>query len=246
MYSNKELLDDTVNVPVKIVVTENEEIINSVIRSSNRQTEVTEEDFISLDEFQKKIESYFETFDDEQRVFYERRSKQYAGQSLQKVNVISRGVLVRAFAATFLDEPHRSSRYYGRILSTVGKNIFAKGHKLSPYYTSAFAAYRMEFLFRNTRLESKYKNFRWYLPMGLRYSISGDEMPQLSSGKIDSYCNKVNAVLWDEEKSKIEFDKVCEFIELAVKDTGRDFSSETARQQDFRDNLIKQIRKSKI
>lgn len=55
LFSNKDFIDTTVNIPVKIVVTEDDDIINSVIRSSNRQTEVTEEDFISLDEFQKKI-----------------------------------------------------------------------------------------------------------------------------------------------------------------------------------------------
>lgn len=241
LFANKEVLDEEVNIPIKIVVTEDEDVINSVVRSSNRQTEVTEEDFISLDDFQKKIETYFETFVDEQKIFYERRSKQYAGQTLQKVKVISRGVLVRSFAAMFLDEPHRASRYYGRILSTVGKNIFAKGHKMAPYYTSAYAAYRMEFLFRNGRLPNKYKNFRWYLPMGLRYAKGGTAMPALSHAKIDRYCEKINDALWDDEKAKSEFDKICKFIDKAVAETKRDFSSETARQQEFRDSLVKQL-----
>ncbi|KAB1075152.1 AIPR family protein [Methylobacterium planeticum] len=241
LFANRDVLDSSVNIPVKIVVTENEDIINSVIRSSNRQTEVSEEDFISLDEFQKKIETYFDTFQDEQKIFYERRSKQYAGQALQKVKVVSRGVLVRAFAATFLDEPHRSSRYYGRILNTVGKSIFAKTHKLSPYYTSAFAAYRLEFLFRNGRLEGKYKNFRWHLPMALRYSVCGQDMPQISHPKIDKYCEKMNQILWDEDRAKVEFDKVCKFVDLAIAESGRDFSSETARQQEFRDVLVRLI-----
>lgn len=194
--------------------------------------------------FRRKLESYFDTFEDEQKVFYERRSKQYSGQTLQKVKVIPRSVLVRSFAATFLDEPHRASRYYGRILSTVGKNIFAKTHKMAPYYTSAFSAYRLEFLFRNGRLGSQYKNFRWHLTMGLRYSVSGSEMPNLGSTKIDKYCEKINKILWDEDLAKIEFDKVCKYIDRAVEATGRNFSSETARQQEFRDNLIFQIKSS--
>ncbi len=48
----------------------------------------------------------------------------------------------------FLDDPHRAARYYYSDLRIqVGSKIFNDSHKLEPYYVSAYAYYKLEFLF---------------------------------------------------------------------------------------------------
>lgn len=52
----------------------------------------------------------------------------------------------------FLDEAHRTTRNYTALKEKVGTDIFGKEHRLEPYYAASFALYRLEFLFRSTRI----------------------------------------------------------------------------------------------
>jgi hypothetical protein len=74
LFGARDILDDTVFVPVRLIATEDEEIIASIIKATNRQTEVREEQLIALSDFQKKLEAFFQAFEPSQRLYYERRS----------------------------------------------------------------------------------------------------------------------------------------------------------------------------
>jgi len=74
--------------------------------------------------------------------------------------------MIRAFAAMFLEEPHRTSRSYARVAAQVGTEIFAEGHRLEPYYAAGFALYKLEYMFRNSRIEPKFKPARYHLLWG--------------------------------------------------------------------------------
>lgn len=62
LQSTKDLLDKNMFVPLKLIITEDESLISKIIRSTNRQTEVKEEDLIAYSDFQKKLEDYFKTY----------------------------------------------------------------------------------------------------------------------------------------------------------------------------------------
>jgi AIPR protein len=118
-----------------VIATEDEEIINPVITATNRQTQATTEDLYALGAFQKKLEALFSAYPDKKRLYYERRSKQYnAVPDIEKVRIITKPQQIRAFAAMFLDDPHRASRYYADLRAQVGDKIFNERHKLEPYY----------------------------------------------------------------------------------------------------------------
>ena len=55
LFDQKEELGEATQIPLKVIATEDEEIINSVITSTNRQTQVTTEDLYALGDFRKTI-----------------------------------------------------------------------------------------------------------------------------------------------------------------------------------------------
>lgn len=77
-------LDDSVSIPIRIVATINEDVTRGVIEATNSQTEVTDEQLKSLSDFQKTLEEHFATYEGDKRLYYERRSKQYARQSMSR------------------------------------------------------------------------------------------------------------------------------------------------------------------
>lgn len=169
LHDQRELIDDSVVVPLRLIATRDDEVIASIVKATNRQTEVREEQLLALSDFQKKLEIYFGAFEDDRRLYYERRSRQYnSAGGIEKTRIITPGGLIRAFASMFLEEPHRATRSYRRILDRVGIDLFAPTDKLEPYYIAALAAYRLEYLFRNQIISTEFRAARHEILLALR------------------------------------------------------------------------------
>ena len=113
IYNERQEIGNETFIPIKVIATSDEDIISSIITATNRQTEVTADDLFAMSGFQKKLEALYESFPGKKKLFYERRSKQYAAvDGIEKVRIIDKKQQVRAFAAMFLDDPHRAARYY--------------------------------------------------------------------------------------------------------------------------------------
>ncbi|MET7706195.1 AIPR family protein [Micromonospora sp. NPDC005413] len=210
-------LKSDLHVPLRLIATTDDDIINSVITATNRQTQVTTEDLYALSSFQKRLEALFESYPDKKKLHYERRSKQYnAVSGIEKVRIITKPQQIRAFAAMFNDEPHRASRYYSDLRSAVGRSIFNEQHKLDPYYTSAFAYYKLEFFFRNGSLPVYYKPARYQLLMAFKYIVAGKEVPALTANKVEGYCNKICETLWSDSAALKSFRQSIEIVDAVI------------------------------
>ncbi len=103
LHANKESIDNSIYLPIKLIVTSDEEVTNRIIKATNRQTEVKVEAFLSLQPFQKRLEDFYNSFTNEDekeyRLYYERRSKQYENQmpTLNKNKVISITYQIKCF-----------------------------------------------------------------------------------------------------------------------------------------------------
>lgn len=205
--------EDDVMVPLRVVATENEEIIAAIIEGTNRQTVVQEVQFLAVTEFSKKLEHHFSAFDaPEKRLFYERRSRQYDYLSIERARIITPSQLIRAYAAMFLGDPHGTTRSFGRLREMLGTTIFNKDHKLDPYYAAGFAHYRLEFLFRNNRILPFFKPARYHLIFAVRLLAAPGVIPRENSHEMERYCKKVTDVLWDVDKSDKLFGQAAEIV----------------------------------
>ncbi len=77
LFNNKDYVSSGLQIPIKLIETENDDTVNQIIKATNRQTEVSDEQLIALNEFHRKLEAFYNTFSGTNRIFYERRSKQY-------------------------------------------------------------------------------------------------------------------------------------------------------------------------
>lgn len=236
LFDSQAVLGEDIYVPLKVISTSDEDIINAIITATNRQTEVTADDLYAMSAFQKKLEALYDAYPDKKKLYYERRSKQYASvNGVEKVRIIGKTQQVRAFAAMFLDDPHRAARYYSDLRAQVGTKIFSDSHKLEPYYAAAYGFYKLEFLFRNNLLPVYYKPARYHLLMALRYIVGGPGMPALTANKITGYANKIAETLWSDDAAVEVFKKAIAAVDVALGDEA--LTRDVVKTQTFTDSV---------
>jgi hypothetical protein len=241
LADQQDKIDDSVMIPLRLIGTQDEDVIRSIIRATNRQTEVKREQFFALTDFAKKLELFFQTFPEGQKLFYERRTHQYDSLPIEKTRIVTPANLIRAFAAMFLDEPHATTRNYRSLADKVGKEIFVEGHRLEPYYVAALTLYRLEYLFRNQKLAPEYKPARFHILLAVRLLITPTPLPKMNSHDMEKYCKIITDVLWNVSKADDIFVQAAEAVETVA---GRNFHRDNIRTQPFTENIIEYCCKS--
>ena len=202
IHATREHLTEDILIPLRLVVTDEDQVASSITKATNRQTPVDEGNLQALTDFQKELEAFFAGHVDKRRLYYERRSKQYNSQRVEQTRVISPLVQMRAFAAFALDEPHSGSRYYRGLYERVPAEIFNSAHRHEVYYTAALAWYRLDVALRRKLIDPAFRVMRYPLLTALKYvAIPGQSMPALNSKQVVTYCETLNNILIDEQKS---------------------------------------------
>jgi len=228
LYYNKEFINGNLQIPIKLIETLDEDTVNNIIKATNRQTQVTNEQLIALNEFHIQLEAFYQTFSGTQKLYYERRSKQYNYMTeVEKVRIVTISTQIKAAAAMFFDKPHLASRYYGRLLKSVD-GIFNEEHKLSPYYTCAYLLYKLEYLFRNKLLPAQYRKFRYHILMLIKYDFSDGKVPNLNSNKMENVCKKILECANDNVELQNEVERMIAIINKHITDASDTESTKSA------------------
>ncbi|HZU31820.1 MAG TPA: AIPR family protein [Candidatus Angelobacter sp.] len=235
LYDHRDLLDDTVSIPVRLISTRDEEVTKAIIKATNWQTQITEEQLYALEEFPKTLELFFNSIQSE-RLYFERRSRQYESASVEKTRVITFDGMIKAFAGMFLNEPHRTTKNYKSVKAKLGKDIFAKNQRAEPYYAAALAAYRVEAAFRGKRIPSELKPARFQILLAIRILTAGYNMPLLTANKIEQYCTKIVAALNDVNAAETVIQNAVKVVHTA---TGGNTERDNLRSESFTEGVIK-------
>lgn len=208
---------NNVNVPIKIIATDDDEVKNRITLATNNQTPIKKEQLASLTSFQRSLEQYYNSYTGDSRLYYERRSKQYnSDSSVLKTRIITVPYQIKSFAAMFLDSPHQVTSFFGTIVSKLNEGkaqIFTPDHVYSPYYTSAFAYFRLETFFRGKNIDASYKKVRFHILMLFRIIYQTDSLPDFNSKKMDKYCQALLDILNDDKKALDAFKKCIKVID---------------------------------
>jgi len=218
IFLNKDALTDKMFVPLKLIVTNNTEVTNQIIRATNRQTQVYVEAFESTKPFHKQLEEFYNTFKNERPLYYERRSKQYDGLAIKPTQIISLATQVKCFVGMFMNEPQSTHRYYGELLKAYEGKLFQEEHNPYPYYCSGYAYTLLERFFVQKELNAKnHRAFRFHILMLFRMLIQTSQPPYLNSNKkIEKYCDSLRTVLWDEANALEIFNRATLLIDRAL------------------------------
>lgn len=234
LFNNKDSLTEGLQIPIKLIETENDETVNQIIKATNRQTQVSDEQLIALNEFHRKLEAFYNTYSGAKRLYYERRSKQYSyGIDIEKIRIVSIAMQIKSVASMFYDKPHLASRYYGKLLGSID-GVFSNDHQLLPYYTSVYTLYRLDYLFRNKTLPSQYKKFKYYILMMLKYRLAEERIPEMNSHKINILCDNILKVADDNTLLSKEVNSITPYIDKYVDDIT---SNESTKSATLVDNL---------
>nr|WP_315419950.1 AIPR family protein [uncultured Pedobacter sp.] len=220
LYNNKKGENiRKVHVPIKLIATTDDEVKTRITLATNNQTPIKKEQLAALTAFQRSLEQYYNSFIGDERLYYERRAKQYnSDNSVVKAKIITVPLQIKSFAAMFLDEPHNVTSFFGLIVRRLNEKkaqIFKEDHSYSPYFVSGLAYYKLEAHFRKNSLDKEYKKVRFHLLMLFRLLASTDPLPPFNSKKMDRYCDLLVEILKDDTKSLKLFKKCAEIIDNA-------------------------------
>ncbi|EMG35641.1 AIPR protein [Desulfocurvibacter africanus PCS] len=213
IYENRDSITQDMHIPIKIISTTNQEIINSIIRSTNRQNQVMPEAFESLKEFHRKFEEYCKAKNREVNgnVYYERRSRQYVSdENIKPIDIMTLPNLLSVSISMFFEEPHSTHRYYGELLKANTGRIFVDGHALEPYYFAAYCLNRLTRELRKDAESKKHSIAKYYALMYVWRVLTHGEKPRLNSNQLIKSINNSFLKIVD-DRSK--------FLELCVKGT---------------------------
>ncbi|MCZ7854248.1 AIPR family protein [Agrobacterium salinitolerans] len=244
LFANKNAIKDELFVPVKLIHTENEEVSQSVIKSTNKQTPVEENDLLALTQFQRDLEDFYNGQPDDYRLFYERRAKQYAGQAgIEKGRITTVGSQLKSFSSMFLDYPHQASRYQGTLLKTVNKQVFQANHKPEPYFTAALGLYRFEtFGRRLSPSDRTLASFRYYVLMAFRYRYEPSDFLGAGNKKVANYCAPLIKILSNVDEAKLAFDEACAIVLKALDNLNLQLERDNAKSRSLVDEVKKVAR----
>jgi cold shock CspA family protein len=223
LHHTKEKLTPNIFVPLKLIVSDDDDTINEVIKATNSQTEVKNEAFEILKPFHKRLEEFYLSFEKEEnkRLYYERRSRQYFGSRAKGEKIIGLSTQIASYIAMFLNEPQSTQRYYGELLSSYSSRLFRDNNSLYPYYTSGLALNLVEEFFRENKLLQSSKKFKYHLLLLFRIKVAGEHVPINTDGNKDheKYCRKILEALWDKEKAASIFKELELKIQKALDKT---------------------------
>lgn len=237
-HSQGELTDD-VHVSVRIIQSQDEDVIAGITAATNRQTAVSDDDLAAREQFHKDLEALFTTFPVGEELYYERRSKQYAENDVERTRIVTRSQLVRTFASMFLDEPARAGRYVRELREARGADLFNPSQNTLAYYTSAATYYRIEWLLRNRRIDRKYSPARYQLLAAIKLRVIGDGPLPAGNRKSKVECDKLLKVIWDAQAAEDLVKELLPVVDEAVAEEtpGLALTRDTVRTRSFTDRI---------
>ncbi len=160
---------ENLNIPIKLIITNDEDLKNKIIIATNNQTQIPEEQLEALTKFQNNLEKFYEIESKELpiKVYYERRTNQYKGTSAKVKEIINIREQLKLFTSVFLEKPHKASSSYSTAYKEEQSNIFKENHTVYPYAISGFLNnYFREFLGKS--IDRKYNKARYHIFLAFR------------------------------------------------------------------------------
>jgi hypothetical protein len=239
LFEQKDVIDDTVQVPLRLIHTEDDSIKELITMATNRQTDIKPDQFASSKEFARGLEMFFSTFPEDQRLYYERRDGQYDRGPEPKLRVIDTPTILRSYASIFREIPHAATRSYRSIRDEIGDTIFAKGDRQLAYYYAAFSWFVLESLFRSKTLDAAFKSARYHLLLAVHLLVDPAPAPHRNSKMIEQRSQAVLEVLWDPARAEEVFKKAADVI-LEV--TGGNLNRDHVRTEAITDAIVAKLR----
>lgn len=243
LYENRAKLTDQSCIVLKVISTNDKNITDSIVKTTNRQTPVMNEAFETLRDFHKNLELTYNSYDKKNRLYYERRSKQYDSSEINKNKIISFPFQTAAYVAVFLGEPQSTHRYYGELLKSYSKRIYNDNDILEQYCMASMYVYVVDSFIKHNEQYGQYRKYRYHIALILRHFANKKPLPESTNKKMKQYCDVLYNCISDEQWVQEHIQKAISIIndiinegKVSAKD-GNDF----IRTKDFTNKILEHI-----
>ncbi|MEX0971004.1 MAG: AIPR family protein [Paracoccaceae bacterium] len=239
IFENRTNVSNELHVPIKLIHTVDEEVAQAIIKSTNKQTQVDENDLLAFTSFQHDLEDYYAAKDGDFQLFYERRGKQYArSEGIEKGRIVTKGAQLKYYASMFCNVPNQAGRYQGTLLKNNKDRVFQNDHRPDAYYTSAFAAYRFEIAIRRLDASERViRPFKFYLLLAFRHRFEEQEFCGAKSKKCEAYCDGLLIKLSKQSTSKDAFDECVLIVKQGLQNLGLELERDSAKSRPLVDEV---------
>lgn len=194
----------SIGIPLRLIVTNDEEIKSKITVSTNNQTAIKKEQLAAMSDFQKNLQHYYSSITGDGRLYYERRAKEYnSDRDVVKRKIITISNQIKTFSSMFNKDPHMVTTYFGSLVKKMGSpgsNIFESDHQFSPYYLAGLTYYKLDSLFNSGDIDKKYRKVKFYITMLVPMLASESSFPPFNSQKkCEKYCEPIIGKLNNEK-----------------------------------------------
>lgn len=252
LFANKESPQiKDIQVPIKMVHTNDTEVVSRIIRANNRQTPVPNEAFLTLETWHKKLQEFFsiesKRFGDV--LFYERRSKEFTllPDAPERKRVFGLHSITRSFAAVFLQKPHMvMANNTNEIIKSQAPYLFKADHKYGPYLASAMLMFKLHELLDQTNNSYFAVKHRYQLAMLYCCCVGkSTKIPLANQNKAADLADSIGTSFNNPEVFKNKISDIIEFIKKSradfVEEFGYNKRNPPLRSSDFTDFLVTKI-----
>ncbi len=231
LASNQHLLDG-VMVTVRVIQSSNEDVVDAIIRATNRQTALSEDEIKAREPFQKHVELYGVTRPAGREVYFERRRKQYGASPVARV--INRRHLVQAYAAMWLDVPHQVTRFRPLTRQYESELFHVRQDPLAYYF--AAVAYLQIGRLLGRGVPPQYRPARFHLIYAMKLLALGSGAPPRDEKAFEQACMPVLDLLWDTDRLRtLLSQQLLPLVDLAAREAGTTLAelSTAVRTEEF-------------
>lgn len=197
LFENKENLGN-VMVNVKIVETQDEDVFAELVKATNSQSKVDDNQFLSMKPAVRRIEQYFNTIDQseiEKKLYLERRDKQFVGQGIPALRIYSLNNAAKCVASMYCGRPELAFRYQKRMYEELGESMFANDIKEIIFYSACLTMHRFNLLVSNSTVPQNMKKFKWHILNLVKIIICGNKNNKLNSKQAEKDANKIVEIM---------------------------------------------------
>jgi hypothetical protein len=234
LFKNKDLITDSMYITLKLIETDDIDLSNKIIETTNSQSEVKKEALVSIHPYHKKIEEYFNIMrkiSDEYLYFYERRPHQFDdNHHIKKSQIVSIPQLIKSFVSIMLSEPHKVHYYYGSLVSEymISGNSKLFNDKDNPGVY--FVAHHIFSLCNKKTYDKKYKKWLYHIAYLVKKFLLPKEVCSfsLTDDKIKDILSKINE----------NFDEAYNNAIYAIKSSGLLNNESAIRQENTVEKIV--------
>ena len=169
--------DDSRSLLVRVIVPENEESRDKIIRATNSQTPIPKASLRATDSIHRDIEDYFKP----RGLFYDRRKNYYKNQGKKPAEIVSLPFLAQCVMAITMHKPNFARARPSTLLEDNAsyEKLYNRSNSVKAYYLAAVIGKNVEHYLReiDSLTTTDKNNIKFYIAYAVAAMLSKNQYP---------------------------------------------------------------------